>query len=80
LYAGVLNILYQYLSENMSSNTELTETNTENVGLQNTKAERDNVLVAYQTLKFSKQGKNCFEIADIERKCLAIKYKTAKFL
>jgi len=68
----------------MSSNMEITDEenaeNTENVVLQNTKTERDNVLVAYQTLKFSKQGKNCYEIADIERQCLAIKYKTAKFL
>ncbi|XP_011345822.1 fidgetin-like protein 1 isoform X2 [Ooceraea biroi] len=57
---------------------EATDTDDEIVVLQHTKAERDNVLVAYQTLKFSKKDKDCYEVADIERRCLTMKYRTAK--
>lgn len=42
------------------------------------KIEKNNFLAAYHTLKFSKQDKDCFEVADIERRSLATKYMTAK--
>lgn len=48
--------------------------------VQNSKEEKDNVLAAYHTLKFSKEDKDCFDIADIERRSLAIKYMTTKLL
>ncbi|XP_032663679.1 fidgetin-like protein 1 [Odontomachus brunneus] len=42
------------------------------------KIEKNNYLAVYHTLKFSKQDKDCFEVADIERRSLAMKYMTAK--
>lgn len=47
---------------------------------QDLKVEKNNFLAVYQTLKFSKEGKDCFEVADIERRSLAIKCMTAKLL
>lgn len=46
--------------------------------MQNSKEEKDNVLAAYHTLRFSKEDKDCFDIADIERKSLGVKYMTTK--
>lgn len=48
--------------------------------MQNSKEEKDNVLAAYHTLRFSKEDKDCFDIADIERKSLGVKYMTTKLL
>ncbi|XP_071643230.1 fidgetin-like protein 1 isoform X2 [Temnothorax longispinosus] len=45
---------------------------------QNSKEEKNNVLAAYHTLKFSKEDKDCFDVADIERRSLAVKYMTTK--
>ncbi|XP_039304840.1 fidgetin-like protein 1 isoform X2 [Solenopsis invicta] len=42
------------------------------------KEERNNVLAAYHTLKFSKKDKDCFDVADIERRSLAMKHMTTK--
>ena len=44
----------------------------------NSKDEKNNVLAAYHSLIFSKKDKNCFDVADIERKSLALKYMTTK--
>ncbi|XP_012218062.1 fidgetin-like protein 1 [Linepithema humile] len=46
--------------------------------VQNSKVEKDNILSVYHTLRFSKEDKNCFEIADIERRSLATKYMTTR--
>lgn len=40
--------------------------------------EKNNFLAAYHISKFSKNDKDDTEIVDIERRCLAIKYLTAK--
>nr|XP_034191048.1 fidgetin-like protein 1 [Osmia lignaria] len=40
--------------------------------------EKNNFLAAYHILKFSQNGKDDTEIVDIERRCLAMKYLTAK--
>lgn len=48
--------------------------------VQNSKVEKDNILSVYHTLRFSKEDKDCFEIADIERKSLAMKYMTTGLL
>lgn len=47
---------------------------------QDLKTEKNNFLAVYHTLKFSKQDKDSFEVADIERRSLAMKYITAKLL
>ncbi|XP_043249294.1 fidgetin-like protein 1 [Colletes gigas] len=39
---------------------------------------KDNFLAAYHLLKFSQANKDDAEVADIERRCLAVKYLTAK--
>ncbi|KYM78293.1 Fidgetin-like protein 1 [Atta colombica] len=44
----------------------------------NSKDEKNNVLAAYHSLIFSKKDKDCFDVADIERKSLAVKYMTTK--
>ncbi|KAG5339997.1 FIGL1 protein, partial [Acromyrmex charruanus] len=44
----------------------------------NLKDEKNNVLAAYHSLIFSKKDKDCFDVADIERKSLAVKYMTTK--
>ncbi|KYN00487.1 PREDICTED: fidgetin-like protein 1 [Cyphomyrmex costatus] len=44
----------------------------------NSKDEKNNVLAAYHTLIFSKKDEDCFDVADIERKSLAMKYMTTK--
>ncbi|KYQ56851.1 Fidgetin-like protein 1 [Trachymyrmex zeteki] len=44
----------------------------------NSKDEKNNVLTAYHTLIFSKKDKDCFDVANIERKSLAVKYMTTK--
>lgn len=65
----------------MSSNIKVTDTDKEQSAvLQNTKTARDDALAAYQTLRVSQEGKDRFERADIERKCLALRYKTARVL
>ncbi|XP_012530389.1 fidgetin-like protein 1 isoform X1 [Monomorium pharaonis] len=46
--------------------------------LQDSKEERNNILAAYHILKFSKKDKDCFDVADIERRSLAMKYMTTK--
>ncbi|KAL0105467.1 hypothetical protein PUN28_016853 [Cardiocondyla obscurior] len=45
---------------------------------QSLKDERNNILTACHTLKFSKKNKNCFDVANIERRSLALKYMTTK--
>lgn len=47
---------------------------------QNSKEEKNNVLAAYHTLRFSKEAKDCFDVVDIERRSLAMKYMTTKLL
>lgn len=44
------------------------------------KARRNNFLAVYQNLRFSKRDKDDYEVADIERRSLALKYTTAKLL
>ncbi|KAG5344288.1 FIGL1 protein, partial [Acromyrmex heyeri] len=44
----------------------------------NSKDEKNNILAAYHSLIFSKKDKDCFDVADIERKSLAVKYMTTK--
>lgn len=51
-----------------------------NENTQDLKREKNNFLAAYHTLKFSKQNKDSFEVADIERRSLTLKYMTAKLL
>lgn len=46
--------------------------------MQNAIMKRENILSVYHTLKFSKENKDCFEIAGIERRSLALKYMTTK--
>lgn len=43
-----------------------------------TNKEKNNFLAAYHILKFSKNDKDDTEVADIERRCFAMKYLTAK--
>lgn len=40
--------------------------------------EYNNFLAAYQELKFSKLNQDQYKVLDIERRCLAVKYLTAK--
>lgn len=40
--------------------------------------EKNNFLAAYHILKFSKNNKDDTEIVDIERRCFAMKYLTAR--
>lgn len=42
--------------------------------------EKSNFLAAYHILKFSQANKDDTEVVDIERRCLAVKYLTAKRL
>ncbi|KAL6259212.1 hypothetical protein P5V15_009132 [Pogonomyrmex californicus] len=63
----------------MDRNVDFASASTQHIP-QNSKEERDNVLAAYHILKFSKEDKNCFDIADIERRSLALKYMTTKLL
>lgn len=44
------------------------------------KEEKNNVLAAYHVLRFSKEAKDCFDVIDIERRSLAMKYMTTKLL
>ncbi|XP_018367061.1 PREDICTED: fidgetin-like protein 1 isoform X2 [Trachymyrmex cornetzi] len=44
----------------------------------NSKDEKNNVLAAYHSLIFSKKDKDCFDVADIERNSLSVKYMTTK--
>lgn len=50
------------------------------INTQDLKKENNNFLAAYHMLRFSKDGKDSFEIADIERRSLAMKYMTTKLL
>jgi len=63
----------------MNKDTDSISANAQRVA-QNLKEEKNNILAAYHTLKFSKQNKDCFDIADIERRSLAVKYMTTKLL
>lgn len=56
------------------------DVNSASVKAHYSKEEKNNALAAYHTLRFSKEGKNCFDVADIERKSLAVKYMTTKLL
>lgn len=49
-------------------------------GAHDLEMEKNNFLAMYHTLKFSKQDKDSFEVVDIERRSLAMKYMTAKLL
>ncbi|XP_011880007.1 PREDICTED: fidgetin-like protein 1 [Vollenhovia emeryi] len=40
--------------------------------------EKNNILTAYHTLRFSKEDRSCLDVADIERRSLAVKYMTTK--
>lgn len=44
------------------------------------KEERDNALTVYHKLKFSKESKNSFDVTDLERRSLAVRYMTGKLL
>lgn len=44
------------------------------------KTERNNFMAAYHSLIFSKRDKDAFQIADNERRSLALKYTTARLL
>ncbi|XP_020282881.1 fidgetin-like protein 1 [Pseudomyrmex gracilis] len=48
------------------------------VNTQDSKVEKNNALTVYHMLKFSKEGKNSFDAADIERRSVAVRYVTGK--
>jgi len=71
-------LLYLECILDMNKDTDSVSANAQCVA-QNLK-EKNNILAAYHTLRFSKQDKDCFDIADIERRSLAVKYMTTKLL
>lgn len=61
----------------MNRDTDFAGANVQRVTL-NSKDDKNNILIAYHTLKFSKKNKDCFDVADIERRSLIVKHMTTR--